>query len=373
MFVEAIRAMENRRIISVDNSAKVRAYLRSVLTPYCAKFVEADCLAVARNQLETGHDFQLLLLDLHLPDGNGMDFLRELRRSDSDLTIVVLTGQGDIKSASEAVAAGADGYMEKRHFDDLDVSTDLFYALSQALDTRAGIIAKKQLDQLKADFYSMVTHDLRNPTTSILIAIAGLQTGAVGNLTEQQQRYLKIADQAADKMLALINEYLDFAKIDAGYLRLSKSQCDLKSIIETSLAPAELQAESKQQKLVADLPTNPVLMLLDGERVQQVIENLLSNAIKYTPQNGQITLSLTSDVAAAIITITDTGRGISPGQIDKLFSKYTRLEADKSGGIKGTGLGLVIAREIVEAHDGEVRVESAGAGLGSTFTVRLPR
>ncbi len=136
---------------------------------------------------------------------------------------------------------------------------------------------------------------------------------------------------------------------------------------------AQLQAEAKKQTLTVELPADPLPAHADGKRLQQVVENLLSNAIKYTPEGGSIVIRLDRDNKSGVIVVSDTGRGIPQDQLPALFAKYHRVPGQATKGIVGTGLGLTIVKEIVEAHGGSVQAESEGVkGKGATFTVRIP-
>jgi len=362
-----------KHILSVDDSSTIRKYLRNILSPYGVKVAEAASGDEALDILKSEHDFDMVILDLQMPGMNGIEVLEALRTFNTDITVVVLTGQGDIRSASLAVKAGADGYIEKHYLPQMDHHDDLFYALGQSLDHRAGIVAQRQLEELKADFYSMVTHDLRNPAGTILMAIDVLLEETFGPLNAKQMQLLEMTKKSSDKLLGLVSDYLDFAKIDAGFLRLDRSDTDLKEVINEVVEMSQLQAQAKKHTLTADLPEKPLMAFVDGERLQQVLENLLSNAIKYTPDGGAINVSLKQDKGDAIIAVQDNGPGVPKDQLPALFAKYYRVPGKETKAIKGTGLGLVIVKEIVEGHGGVITAESEGVpGKGTTFTVRLP-
>jgi len=280
---------------------------------------------------------------------------------------------GGIKAAAAAVRLGADGYIEKQDLSIDGDQTEFFYALEQALEHRAGLVAQKQLVQIKTDFYSMVTHDLRNPAGAVLLSLQLLLDGEGGELTPAQRELVGIAQDATERLHKLINDYLDFAKIDAGYLRLDLGEAELGDLVESSVRLAGLQAQAREQTLSLDLPSEPVYAVVDRERLKQVLENLISNAIKYTPKGGQITVQLRVEDSHAIFRVSDTGMGIPREQLPALFSKYHRVPGTATRAIRGTGLGLLIVKEIVEAHGGTVSAESEGVpGKGSTFTVRIP-
>jgi len=366
---------EGTRVLTVDDSATIRVFLSTLLQARGAQVEQAANGQQAVALWNAGRRYDLVILDLLLPDTDGISLLQRLREQDDECAVVMLTGTGGIKSAISAVQKGADGYIEKRELSIDGNSAEFFYALEQAMGRRGGIVAQKQLQQVKADFYSMVTHDLRNPAGVISLSLNLLLDEENGPLTEEQRELTRMAQAASEKMLGLINDYLDYAKIDAGYLHLALSNTDLCEVVQSCIRLAEVQAKSRQQTLTIDLLTKPLLADADGERLRQVVDNLLSNAIKYTPEGGQISIQLSQDAERdqAILRISDTGRGIPREELPLLFTKYHRVPGQATRGIKGTGLGLLIVKEIVEAHGGNIQVESEGVpGRGTTFVIRIP-
>ncbi len=364
---------QGKRILTVDDSITIRAFLQRLLSEQGATVDAATTGEEALAYCRLGHKYDLIILDLLLPDTDGIEVLREIRQTNDESAIVMLTGVGGVKSAITAVQHGADGYLEKH---DLNVGGDhaeFFYALTQALQRRAGLVAQKQLSQVRADFYSMVTHDMRNPASATLMALDLLLSDYAESLTPQQIELLTMARDASRKLLSLINDYLDFAKIEAGYLKLERQNVDLRGVIEEGVRLGLVQAQSKNQTVTLDLPPQPVYASVDPERIRQVVDNLLSNAVKYTPEGGQITVRLRAEEKFAALRISDTGQGISPAQMEVLFTKYQRLPGETARRIRGTGLGLFIVKQTVEAHGGTVWAESEGIpGKGSTFVVKLP-
>ncbi len=365
--------LKAKRVLLVDDSSTIRMYLRSVLIHTGAIVEEATSGEDALRQLQANPPYDLILLDLILPDIDGIEVLHRLRALDEDSAVVMLTGMGGIKSATTAVREGADGYMEKK---DLALGSDhaeFFYALQQAMEHRLGLVAQRQLQQFKTDFYSMITHDLRNPAGSVLLALELLSWDDVERFTSSQTELIGLATQAAKQLNNLINDYLDFAKIDAGFLRVELAETEMIALLENAARLAGVQAQTRRQRLSMHTPASPVYAWVDGERLKQVLENLISNAIKYTPEGGEIDVTLTSDAEWLTVEVKDNGFGISPAQMSELFSKYHRGNSRSVRAIRGTGLGLYVVKEIVEAHHGTVTAQSEGvAGKGSRFTMRVP-
>lgn len=366
---------QNKRILAIDDSAAIRNYLRKILASQGA-IVELAGSGSEGLRLVEQHQYDLILLDLVLPDIGGIDVLREIREENETATIVILTGLGGVKTAISSVQLGADSYLEKQDIVSAEDLTEFFYTLQRAIERRAGIVAQKQLMQIRSDFYSMVTHDLRSPAGDIQIATEMLEVMLV-NPSEKNEadraELLDVIKQSAAKLLGMISDYLDFSKIEAGYLKLTPTWSDLAVMAQQAVYLAKIQAQARQQQLILDLPKEPVMAWVDVDMLHQVLDNLLSNAVKYTPNTGIITLALRREGDEALFEVRDTGQGIAATQLPALFTKYHRVPGEATRGVAGTGLGLLIVKEIVSAHSGTVTAMSEGVrGKGTVFTVRIP-
>ncbi len=226
----------------------------------------------------------------------------------------------------------------------------------------------KELDRMKSEFVSTVSHDLRSPLTSIK-GFADLLP-VVGPLNEQQQDFLTKIQRGVETITELITDLLDLGRIEAG-VNLEMEHCDIGAIVEKAVDNqqiyASLKKQSLQQSVAPDLP--PVLG--SPSRLSQAISNLVSNAIKYTPQGGQISVSVTSESGQIVVTVEDNGFGIPSTDQPYIFDKFYRAQTKDTEDIVGSGLGLSIVRSIVEKHQGRIWVRSQ-EGVGSTFTFVLP-
>jgi len=367
--------LQGKQLLVVDDSITIRKYLHNLLNRNGVKSVEeASTGQDALRLLQGGLNCDLMLLDLMLPDMDGIQLLQELRKFNEHSAVVMITGTGGIKTATMAVNQGADGYIDKQNLTIGNDPADFVFALEQALERREGLVAQKELQNFKADFYSMVTHDLRNPTGSIVLSTELLMKGEVGELTDEQKDVVGIAHNAALKLLNLVNNYLDFAKIEAGYLNLDFGEVEVGGLVQSSVQAARLQAQAKEQTLEADLPSQPVMAEADDDRLKQVFDNLISNAIKYTPSKGRILVKMRvlADTQSVEFQIKDSGYGIPADQLPQLFTKYHRVPGQSTKSVVGTGLGLLIVKEIVNAHGGTVEVKSEGRDKGTTFIITLP-
>ncbi|MDO8429612.1 MAG: HAMP domain-containing sensor histidine kinase [Candidatus Daviesbacteria bacterium] len=233
------------------------------------------------------------------------------------------------------------------------------------------VTEEKHLQKLREEFTSMMVHELRTPLTAITYSTSDLLSSNGKIQPDYLQKNLNIINSTTSQMLELVNELLDVAKIEAGKFQIVKQSNDLKSLIEERVATLLPIANKKNIQLQAEFGTLIPVFPFDRTRIGQVVTNLLSNAIKYT-DSGEVRIITSLNEGHAQISVVDTGEGIRPEDLSKLFSKFEQLGKGKTGEKVGTGLGLVIARGIVEAHGGTVTVESKGQGLGTTFVFTLP-
>lgn len=227
-----------------------------------------------------------------------------------------------------------------------------------------------ELNQLKNRFLGLAAHDLRNPLVSIRGLAEILMSDDTLPLTEMHRELLTTIHSASDGMLTLVNDILDMAAIESGKTQLRLQRASLARLIEERLRVNLVLAEKKQIRLRRDLGDLP-LVLFDWDRIGQVIDNLIGNAIKYSPPDSLVHISLRRGHAGVVVSVRDQGPGISKEDQDRIFNEFEQLYNRPTGGEKSTGLGLFIARQIVEAHRGRMSIESE-VGVGSTFGFTLP-
>ena len=233
--------------------------------------------------------------------------------------------------------------------------------------------------RLKDEFLANMSHELRTPLNSILGMTEAMQEQIFGSINEQQRKALQTVERSSDHLLALINDILDVAKIESGQIELDLTPTDVASLCQSSLAFIKQQALKKRIQLEVKLPQNLPDQMLDERRIRQVLINLLNNAMKFTPEGGRITLeastyqdqepSHTNDWLR--FAITDTGIGIAPENINKLFQPFIQIDSALNRQYSGTGLGLALVKQMVELHGGKVGLTSE-LGVGSCFMIDLP-
>lgn len=248
-----------------------------------------------------------------------------------------------------------------------------------AITTLLDVTEERELQRMKEEFLALVSHELRSPVTAIS-GFAQLLTDK--NITEEQRReYADILANSAQRLLRLINDLLDLTKLEEGMMKLHTRPIELPKVINSVVDMMTPLALNKKHQLSVMLTEQLPLVIADPDRLAQVLTNLLSNAIKFTPEGGHITIStklVEQDRAQGTkffvqVSIADTGPGIPPEDLGRIFEKYQQVEttAKWTYGIKGTGLGLPLAKMLVEAHGGKIWVESE-LGKGSVFHFTLP-
>jgi two-component system, OmpR family, phosphate regulon sensor histidine kinase PhoR len=233
------------------------------------------------------------------------------------------------------------------------------------------ITAVKKMDQMKSDFVSMVSHEIRGPLNSVLMQQKVILDGLAGDITEKQR---EILTRASDKITALVDlssELLDLAKMESGLISMEKEQLQLSPLLTDQTAFHTPKAQAKNIALeLLPLPDLPVV-LANRMNMEEVLTNLICNAISYTPQNGRISVSAHSDGSYVCVRVADTGLGIAPEEMGRIFTRFYRVKNEKTRYIIGTGLGLPIVKSILEAHHGRIEVQSE-EGKGSTFSAYIP-
>lgn len=229
----------------------------------------------------------------------------------------------------------------------------------------------KRVDQLKADFLNAVSHDLRTPLTAITGYAEFLEEGIAGQLSPKQVEYVKSILLGTDQLLRLLNDLLDFARMEAGRFHLNQEPLEYGPLVQTAVENLRPLAAKKRLTLETEIPEDLPLVHGDADRIMQIMNNLLSNAIKFTPAGGRVDVRVRVDGDRALTEVADTGIGVAPEHQVHLFEKFFQVEDQQTRHLKGTGLGLAITRQLVNAHGGKIWVES-GLGKGSTFRFTLP-
>ncbi len=229
----------------------------------------------------------------------------------------------------------------------------------------------EKLERLKSEFISIVSHELRTPITSIKSSLDMLLSGRMGGISDTQGNFLSLAQRNIDRLSGIINDLLDLSKIEAGKMEYRFAPCNIIEPVKFVLSSFEHLAKKKNIAIKLETGTEELKVNGDTARIEQVVSNLVSNAIKFTPENGEIRVKIEEIGDRAKVSLTDNGIGIKKEDMPKVFDKFQQIESSLTRKVGGTGLGLPIAKQLVEAHGGEIWFESEFE-KGSTFSFIIP-
>jgi len=232
------------------------------------------------------------------------------------------------------------------------------------------ITTLKKMDQLKSDFVSMVSHEIRSPMAAVLMQLKNLMDGLAGETTPKQREILGRASEKINGLNNMATELLDLARIESGLIAREQEEIQIDRLLADQVAFHQARAREKSIRLtlgkMAELPP----LTANRFNLEEVFSNLISNAIAYTPASGQITIDASVEGDFVCVRVTDTGMGIAAEDRDRIFDRFYRVKNEKTRYIVGTGLGLPIVKSIVDAHHGQVQVDSK-LGRGTTFSIFL--
>lgn len=229
----------------------------------------------------------------------------------------------------------------------------------------------KDLDRMKSEFIATVSHELRTPLTSLSMEIDILSEGVVGSVNQRQKELLVAAKDDSERLRKLVKELLDLSKLESGKYEMKKELVDFRVLVAEAVRPLRLPFEEKQIALVLNIPERLPNYFADPHQLIWVVTNLLSNALRYTEAGGKVELTAAAEKERLLVTVSDTGQGIPREHQKTVFDKFVQVKSSTETTPGSVGLGLAIAREVVEAHGGRIWLEST-VGVGSTFFFTLP-
>ena len=228
----------------------------------------------------------------------------------------------------------------------------------------------RELSEMREEFLALTTHDLRSPLTVISGVISFFTSGRLGELSPEQQNMVAMMERNTQSLIELVNDLLDASKLESGTMRLEAAAIDIRSVIDELRETMLPMAKEKEIELVETFPDNLPRVEADRTKLRRILVNLLSNALKFTPKGGRVEVSAEQLDGRVSIAVSDTGVGIAPEDVARLFDKYEQARSRATRGEKGTGLGLYITKQLVELHGSRIKVKSE-VGRGSTFSFTL--
>jgi signal transduction histidine kinase len=347
--------------------------------------------------------FDCVFLDSCLPDQDCCTTIHQLRSSGIKIPLVILIFPGDEQTAVDLMQAGATDYLVKSQvysenlsqflrnvirlyqaemkadlaYQQLQESNDQLIRQNQELEQQRQQIRLQHLklleaSRLKSQFLATISHELRTPMNAIIGFSQILLRPKFGQLTNQQADMVERILNNGKHLLMLLNEVLDFSKLEAGGLELKPEIFDLSKVVHNTITEIRSLAEAKNLSLFVEMALENTLVFNDPVRIRQILINLLSNAVKFT-ESGSIGVEVKEICKNRLtITIRDTGIGISPQDFPKIFEAFRQVDQGIRRKYSGTGLGLAIINSLVEMMEGEIFLESQ-LGVGSAFKIELPR
>jgi signal transduction histidine kinase len=333
----------------------------------CAEGLEAGL------DLLAGGGLDLVLLDLSLPESQGLETLLRVRTHAPGVPVVVLTASGDEELGNRAVQAGAQDYLIKGQVDGLMLARAMRYALERGrieeeLRRRAEQLA--EMDRRKDEFLATLAHELRNPLAPLRSSLTILRMS--GQSGPAAERIHEMMERQINHMVRLVDDLLEVSRITRGKIELRKERIELAAALRSAVETSRPLVEAACHQLAISVPPEPLLLEADPVRLSQVIANLLNNAAKYTEEGGRICLTARREGGEAVVSVRDTGLGIPAEMLPRVFDMFAQVDRTLKRSQGGLGIGLTLARTLVEMHGGRIEARSDGPGKGSEFIVRLP-
>lgn len=386
---------EPATILVVDDELGIREGCRRVLNRDGHHVVVAAAGEEGWQQIQS-NQFDLVLLDIMMPDINGMELLKRIVPFDPDLVCIIITGYATVELAVQAIKEGAYDFiakpfdanaliltirrglerrrlsLEARRLAQVEAEKDALERRQaelerEALERRA--MELERLDRVKSAFTLTVAHELRAPIAAIQSYLRLMLDGYIP--PEQQKKYLARAEQRTSAQLELIGDLLDLAHLQNPDLRIKREPVNVAESLQEVCDLMSSRAREKGIKFTVSIPEEAPTISADPKHIKQIWSNLVSNAIKYTNEDGAVDVTIAVQNKQVIASVRDTGIGIVPEDLTRIFEEFYRTKAAKECSEMGTGLGLSIVKRIVETYQGHIDVQST-VGDGSIFTVTLP-
>jgi signal transduction histidine kinase len=356
---------EQKTILIVDDEPVIRDLCSRALHDY--RILEAGNGEEALQVFERG-GVDAILTDVMMPKVDGLELLKRVKEREPTQVVIIMTGYADKELILKALKADADDFITKP----LNL-LQLKSAVDKALVKKAlkeEITNLRNLDRFKTNFLSLISHKFRTPITSISLFLQNLAAGIYDPSDETAQENIGLVHGEATYLGKLVTDLLTFSSVmdSGGALRLEP--CDLNSLLPKLLADSKEWAEQKGVTPHCDLEPAPEL-LLDREKISFALQQVIDNAVKFSRQSGSVSISLKNLGGSCQIVVQDDGIGIPKEALSKIFEKFYQVDAERTGQVRGFGLGLFYAREFIRMHGGSIGIES-DPGVGTRVIISIP-
>jgi signal transduction histidine kinase len=320
-------------------------------------------------------EVDIVLLDMGLPDGHGVDTVRRALAVAPDVPVIVLTGLDDEALAAEAMNEGAQDYLIKGQIENRALPRALRHAIERhRLQAETDLIRTHQM-QFKDEFLSHVSHELRSPLTAVRQFVTILLDGLAGELNPEQHEYLEIVLRNVKQLHSMINDLFEVSGVQAGKLKIELQCTSVSDAIVYTVNTLQGAATAKGIVLPSEIERKLPSVCADPARVRQILIILVDNAIKFTPPNGTVRIQTRiweEDPAFLLLEVSDSGCGIDPDLTERVFERLFQSSDPASAGHSGLGLGLYICKDLVTRQGGKIWTHSTSGGQGSVFSVTFP-
>ena len=338
--------------------------------------VDVNCVNRLSDGLESLQESSpsVILLDLNLPDSQGAETFRKVLQKAPNVPVVILSGQDDEALAIKALHQGVQDYLVKGAFSSSSLDRAMRYAVERQALLRSLEISRKQQLEFKNQFLSHVSHELRTPLTCIHQFVSILYDGLAGEVSPEQRDHLKTILKSVNQLGAMVRDLLEASRAESGKIRIEPCCVVIDDLVRQAVAMMQPAAREKEVGLEVGVDTRIPLVHGDPGRILEVLINLIENGIKFTPSGGAVTVQASlvpTDPDFVYLSVTDTGCGITPEARGLVFERLYQDPNAVDNNRKGLGLGLFIAKELINLHEGRIWVSSE-AGSGSTFSFTLP-
>jgi signal transduction histidine kinase/DNA-binding NarL/FixJ family response regulator len=388
------------KVLVVDDEEDIHSVTRMALKGFTYKdkgieFLHTYSGKESEQVLQDNRDIAVILLDVVMETNTaGLDLVKFIRDKLNNrfVQIILRTGYPGYAPEREVIVSyDINDYKTKteltsfklftlilaslRAYDSITSLEQLRVGLEDMVKERTAELEQKNLqimemDQMKTRFFANISHEFRTPLTLILGPLEDIL--AKEEMKEKNRVIMERMHRSAARLLALINQLLDLSKLDAGSMKLELIESDVLRFLRVIFASFTPLAERKAIYYTCDLPNKPIVTTFDQDKIEKILYNLLSNAFKFTPDEGEINCTVKISKSNELqISVKDTGSGIPPEMIEKIFDRFYQVEGIPQGQAGGTGIGLSLTRELIQIQHGQIKINS-GTGEGSEFIVSIP-
>lgn len=354
-----------KTILIVDDEAIIRDLCSRALKAYSV--LEAADGVDALSLFEQG-GVDVILTDVMMPKMSGLDLLKRVKEIDPTSVVIIMTGFAEKDIILNALKDDADDFIAKP-LNLLQLKTAVDKALVKK-QLKEELVSLKNLDRLKTNFLSLISHKFRTPITAISLFLQNLSSGLCDPEDELFRQNSRMVYNEACYLERMVAELLTFSRVMVDGNSLRMERCDLSTLIMQAVAESREVLDKCELKSVLDIdPLAPAMV--DREKLGFAIRQVIENAYKFSGETGTVTISLKRSDGRAVLQVRDTGVGISREDLPKIFEKFYQIDPANTGQVRGFGLGLYYAREFIRRHGGTISIESE-AGKGTCVSISIP-